>query len=545
MDSLGRTGAVTCWAVLVSLWLSTAVSAQPATRGLSAPQLDLSLTLLTDGSVDVRETITFDFREKTFTEVDREISLRRFDDVIDVRASMDGQVRIRRGRTLRVTWKFPKTIDRSRTFTLEYRAMGVLALATGRASLDWYLLPSRHRYPIGQARVTWATPRSAVRIGAPTVEDDRWSLESLPDGWLATRANVGVNETAVLHDTFELASLAVAMPQWQVDADYAEQMAPAFVIGAGTLFVMALGVVGMTMFRYHRPSIELETVIPAPAGSLPPALGTALLAPSPSVGGPQLQATLLDLARRRVLQIQDAHDGKKRKKPTYEIAMHERVPLRPHEEVLTDALWLHMKNGIIGLAAAKPLLLTALPAFRRAVRSELAQDGMVDADRQWAARAMNISSAVVIGLGVAGLVLFRTMFDYLGDLALLLPASVVVAGVMFLIAGQSMSIWSQHGVSNAAAWRARRSLLKEHLRSSWDGKADEMWWPAGVGFGLAGKMLKVSRSAGAGQGVPTWLSHMDDPSAALAMIIVATTMQAGSGGASGGGVSGGGSSGAH
>lgn len=545
MDSLGRTGAVTCWAVLVSLWLSTAVSAQPATRGLSAPQLDLSLTLLTDGSVDVRETITFDFREKTFTEVDREISLRRFDDVIDVRASMDGQVRIRRGRTLRVTWKFPKTIDRSRTFTLEYRAMGALALATGRASLEWFLLPSQHRYPIGQARVTWTVPKSAVRLGRPTVEDDRWSLESLADGWLATRANIGVNETAVLHDTFEMASLAVATPQWQVNEDYAEQMAPAFIIGAGTLFVMALGVVAMTMFRFYRPSVELETVIPASADSLPPALGTALLAPAPAVGGPQLQATLLDLARRNVLQIRDAHDGAADSTPSYEIAMHEPGPLRPHEEVLTDALWLHMKNGIIGLAAAQPLLLKALPAFRRAVRSELVQDGMVDADRQWAARAMNVSSAVVTALGLAGLLLFRVMFGHLGNLPLLLPASVVVAGVMFLIAGQSMSVWSQRGVSTAASWRARRTLLKGELRSSWDGKAGEMWWPAGAGFELAGKMLKVSRSAGEGQAVPAWLSHMDDPSAALATIIVATTVQPSSGGASGGGVSGGGSSGAH
>ena len=119
--------------------------------------------------MDVRETVVFRFSERTFSRVEREIPVRRFDGVIDVRASIDGRllaeddsserVRIRQGRdTFRVTWTFPDTIDQTRTFTLEYRAMGALSVANGRAMMDWIVLPSRHRYVIDEARVEWRVP---------------------------------------------------------------------------------------------------------------------------------------------------------------------------------------------------------------------------------------------------------------------------------------------------------------------------------------------------------------------------------------------------
>ena len=129
------------WVLIVAClaWPAMA-AAQSPTRGLRAERFDVALTLLADGSVDVRETVVFRFTEKKFTRVDREIPIRRFDGVIDVRASIDGrllttdgkteQVRIRKGRdTLRVTWTFPDTIDQAKAFKLEYRAMGALSVA--------------------------------------------------------------------------------------------------------------------------------------------------------------------------------------------------------------------------------------------------------------------------------------------------------------------------------------------------------------------------------------------------------------------------------
>ncbi|HUR19945.1 MAG TPA: DUF2207 domain-containing protein, partial [Vicinamibacterales bacterium] len=312
------------WVLLAvcAAWPAVA-SAQSPSRGLKADRFDVALTLLADGSVDVRETVAFRFSERTFSRVDREIPVRRFDGVIDVRASLDGHalaedesrehVRIRQSRdTLRVTWTFPDTIDQVRTFTLEYRAMGALAVANGRAMMDWTVLPSRHRYLIDEARVEWRVPQAVVRVEPTRLDDSRWNSLALPDGWAAIRQGVGVDETVKLSDAFDLTTMALTVPAWQTNAFRGRQMAPAFVVTALTLLVVGAGVVGMTWFRYRIPAPEPVTVEPARSDAWPPAIGTALVKGAVGVGLPQMQATLLDLARRGVLQIVESPGHAKR-----------------------------------------------------------------------------------------------------------------------------------------------------------------------------------------------------------------------------------------
>ena len=48
------------------IWPGSA-SAQSAIRGLSAEQFTVSMSLLPDGSINVRETVAFRFRERTLS----------------------------------------------------------------------------------------------------------------------------------------------------------------------------------------------------------------------------------------------------------------------------------------------------------------------------------------------------------------------------------------------------------------------------------------------------------------------------------------------
>ena len=543
-------------------WPAAAVAQSP-TRGLHADRFDVALTLLADGSVDVRETVVFRFSDKTFTRVDREIPIRRFDGVIDVRASLDGhllaeddsseRVRIRQGRnTLRVTWTFPDTIDRTRTFTLEYRAMGALSVANGRATMDWIVLPSRHRYVIDEARVEWRVPATTVRVEPTTLDDPRWTSSAMPDGWAATRHGVGTDETATLTDAFDVKTLAVSVPAWQTNAYLARQMAPAFLIGAVTLLVMGAGVVGMTWFRYRLPAQEPRIAEPAPANAWPPAIGTALVKGSVGIELPQMQATLLDLARREVLQISESPDNPKR----FDVVMRSSSPARPHEEaraarpheqVITDALWLQMKNGRVELRTAWRHLTRTLPAFRKSVLTEMQDAGLVDAERRWAARGMRIAGLVVALLGMAGFIIFRIAFGHLGDVPLLVPGAVVISGMAFVIAGQVMSLLTAPGAAAAAQWRARRAWIKTTMKAPMSAADLAQWFPVAAGFGLAQPMVKASQGSLA-QGAATfkWLGPVNHPDAALAVIIAtmptASRHDGTSGGTSGAGSAGGGSS---
>lgn len=550
---------------LCSVW-PAAAAAQSPTRGLHANRFDVALTLLADGSVDVRETVVFRFSERSFTRVEREIPIHRFDGVIDVRASLDGRplgsddqperVRIRQGRDwLRVTWTFPETTNQTRTFTLEYRAMGALSVANGRATMDWIVLPARHRYPIDEARLEWRVPLTAVRVEPTSLDDPRWTSMAMPDGWAATRQGIAVDETVRLRDAFDLTTMALAVPAWQTNAFRARQMAPAFVITALTLLVVAAGVVGMTWFRYHLPAQETRAVEPAPADALPPAMGTALARGSVAIGLPQMQATLLDLARRGVLQIAESPGNPKRFDIVVErpsparprdagrTAKHEQVPPARHEQAIKDTLWLQMKDGRLELRSAWRHLTRALPAFRRSLLAEMQEAGLVDAERRWAARSMTIAGIVVIVLGIASLVIFRIAFRHFGDVPLVVPASIVISGFAFVIAGQVMSVLSASGAAAAAQWRARRAWIKATMKESMSASDVAHWFPVAAGFGLAHGMLKVSKgSLAKGADAFEWLGQLENPGAALAIIIAATPTASHYGGSSGAGSAAGGSS---
>jgi len=532
------------------VWLSPVhAAAQSATRGLSAERFDVNLTLLPDGSIDVRETVAFRFRERTFSEVEREIPLHRLDGIIDVRAYLDGkpvaegraqgQVRIRTGRrSVRVTWRFPDTVDQTRTFTLEYRAMGALAIGPGRATLAWIVLPSRHRYPIDEARVEWRVPQSARRVEPTQLTDSRWVTSALADGWAATRSGLAVNETVTMTDAFDLSTLAVAMPAWQTNADRAQQMGPSFVVGAVILLVMGVGVVGMTLFRYHQPKIDVAAILPADAGSMPPGLGTALVHPWVAVGPAQMQATLLDLARRGLLKIREA--GGEGVKKSYEIVMTAPKGLRPHEQALADALWPHLKQGSIEIKKGWRLLRSAHAAYRRGVFSELRELGFLDPERQGAGRGLRIAGVWVTLFGVVGLVVFAVTFGHLGDVPLMVPGAVILSGVVFLTVGQTMSVFSVDGLTAAAAWRARQKALRQSARGAVSAEDLDRWLPASAGFGLAPALLKAAKASG--DHPVAWLGGLSDPSAALMVILSATSAGSHGGAVGGGGAAGGGAS---
>jgi len=169
--------------------------------------------------------------------------------------------------------------------------------------------------------------------------------------------------------------------------------------------------------------------------------------------------------------------------------------------------------------------------------------GLVDAERRWAARGMTIAGIVVSLLGVAGLVIFRMAFGHLGDVPQVVPAAVLVSGIVFMIAGQVMSVLTASGAAAAAEWRARRAWIKTTMKEPVSASDVAHWFPIAAGFGLAGAMLKAGKgSLAEGAAAFKWLGPVQHPDAALAVIIATTTTTSHHGGSSGAGSAGGGSS---
>ncbi len=499
------------------------VAAQAPTRGLRAERFEVTLSVLPDGSIDVTETVAFRFTRKTFSEVERVIPGRRTDGLTDVTASMDGQVlsegrnrgqiRIRRGRDLRVIWRFADTIDRTHTFTLQYRAMGALTRTNNRARLDWQVLPARHRYEIGLARVVIHAPASATRLELPHLNRDGWTFRAEDDAWVAEKQNVRVHESAQLTEVFDATTMAMAPPTWQGQAERAADLAPAFVVAAIILLVSGVGVVGMMAVRYHRPAIDRATILPAEAGSAPAAIATAVRHGRVRVGLPQVLATFVELASRGVLRIKEARTEGAKGKPQFQVVVvnagSSAVKLRPHEQVVMDVLWLHMKHGALDLKEALRRVTGVMGPFKAALVQEVKDTGLVDAERTWASRGLSASGGFVMALALVAAVLFATWLAPLGGALLLIPAALGVVGLLFIIVGQSFPTLSAHGLVQSERWAARLALLRASAKTPWPVADVETWLPVAVGAGLGPAVVKHSAGSWpAGEATLTWLQEV-------------------------------------
>ena len=552
MRGMSRYGLIAVCLVLVS---AAAAEAQRPTRGLAGERLDLVLTLLPDGSVDVNETIRFRFSERTFEEVNREIPIGRTDGVIDVRALQDGQVvpegrgagtvRIEARRTLRVRWRFEDVTDVSRDFTLAYRAMGVLSLANGRATLEWAVVPEKRRYVIEHARIELRVPPGSRSIGGPEMVATGWTWSQPAAGiWVAEKANVAIGETAILREQFEADSLAVAPPQWQADQDRARQFAPAFVIGAIVIIVMGVGVLLMMRVRNSRPPIDARTILPAERIELPAGLATALRGGRLQLMPTQQAATVFDLAARGIVELHQTSDKKFDVVLPSDHAVRQR--LRPHETVVFDALWLTAKQGRVDLKAGQTAVVKRFSDYKKALNEELRASGWLDADRVATERGLILAGLVALAIGVVGTVVLAAGFPWMGETALLVPAAVAVMGVVFLISGAVFSTLSLTGLREAHRWDARRRLLKKQVATGVSAQDLEQWLPFAVGWHFGPAFAKAAGS-GTSAAAVSWLRGLGGDVAGITAVIAAThvsTSSAGVGGVGGGGVAGGGASGA-
>ncbi len=543
-------------ALLVLLLLVPAtVSAQK--KEVRAERFDTELELLQDGSLLVRESITFRFTGDTFTEVTRTVPHRRSDGLIDVRASLDGQVlpegrgdnqvRLdRRRRELRVRWRFPETVDATRVFTLEYRVMGVLRLDPQRLGLAWQVLPQRHDYVIAEASVVLRTPEVATTLGGPELEATGWTWTRQPDGaWRAVKANLAADETAVLREAFAREGFSVSPPAWQSLEERTRELAPAFLVGAGVILIFGAGIVGMTRMRYHVPRVDSQAAMPAERNAWPPAIGAALTGLRVGISPLHVSATLFDLLSRRILTLEEEQDASTKHTPrAFTLVMPKegegvRARLRPHEAVVLDSVWTVMKQGRARLQDAQRALLKSdrYQAFKRALMQEITEAGFVDAERRAAGRGLTVTGATAVIVGVVGMMASVLLVPRMGEAVPVVPLAVVIVGVVCLIAGSTFPVLTQSGAAVSAQWAARARSLRDAAKRGPSGDEVDTWLPVAVGLGLGASFAKSGVAV-------SWLAGMDNPAAILPVIVATSTAGSASAGSAAGVAGGGGFSGA-
>ncbi len=154
---------------------SSSVFAQE--KEITVQQRDCEVTLLPNGDVQVVETWNVNFREGRFSRVMHDISHEHITAVTDWEVISSGvhyeentnedsinyephtyTVRTSEERTT-ITWYFPKTQNRSRTFTLKYTLQGAMRVyPDGNDIFSWMAVEENHAYSIIDARVVVHLP---------------------------------------------------------------------------------------------------------------------------------------------------------------------------------------------------------------------------------------------------------------------------------------------------------------------------------------------------------------------------------------------------
>lgn len=531
-------------------------------KSYSADRFDSRVDVMRGGTLRVTETVVFRFEDGSFTKVFRELRTRETDGVEFVSASMDGvpfpegegpgTVEIRRRSTVRITWHFEPTSDRTHTLELTYLMRGAVREGVDADVLTWTALPGEHKYRIASSTVDIALPASPVsnpEIDVRRIEGDT-SLDVNDAGIHITATNVRSNGWIRVTARMPAGSVIEAPPTWQQTERAQNALAPAWMAAAAVVLAAGLLVLFAVRQRYEPPPKDDSTVAVGPAlpDALPPAEAGALAA-NGSARLEHAMATLLSLAERGELTIKEEEKkawGQRRYTLSRRPA---RRPVAPYEQVALDIAFTHRgeTQSTVPLDKARSRLTMQFKRFRRALQAELSAGGLLDAERMQVRRRFGTIGLVMILVAACiGLPLGILALDAYGAWPLLIPLALAIAALVALIAHTAHTPLSNEGIRRARYWRAFQGHLKEVARDRAPAPADGMdrLLPYAVALGLAdtwSKYLKKHKIT-----VPSWFHSAAGAESAPAFVAFVAYGGAASGGGAGGGVSGagGGASGA-
>ena len=315
--------------VLVLLVLLVGVSPSAALaqdKTLYWETYDVDITVQPDGCFRVVETQQLVFTSGTFRFGIRHIPTENTSSISDLAVSEAGGVLYRESDSgepftfstsklaneLNIRYNFPPTSDDDRTMVVEYTVCGALLFYEGGDQLVWKAVPSNDLFPIQHASVTVHLPDGATvdnydatgPQGTATLIDNNQGVR-----FEATEPIRAGSQDFAVRVQWPHGIVTGQPAGWQVAMDRQDQIKPvANVAGlALTVFLLVFGLLGLYLLWYSKgrdkPTKLPAEWIPEPPSDLPAGMAGTLI--DEKADNKDVIATLVDLARRGVLAIQD------------------------------------------------------------------------------------------------------------------------------------------------------------------------------------------------------------------------------------------------
>ena len=512
---------------LILLAVAGFTAAPAAAKSYRAERYDASIRVLPGGHLEVTETVDFSF-DGTFDRVYRDIPTRRTDGIEIVRAAMDGrempfgegrdQVEVTRKSRVRVLWRFNPVTNSTHTFAVTYRVAGVVYPTRDGDFVQWRALPNEHDYPIGRSTIEVRYPSALTR--EPQVVTRRVDDFQVDRGENAIRivsTGIAKNGWVDVALTFEPSAVAAIPPGWYARHERAQALAPRWIAAAGAIGLIGLMVLWALRQGYDAPPRDLPGTgdVAAAPDPLPPAIAGALA----SNGRPSLEhamAALFGLAERGELEVKEEAKGVFGQRNFTLVRRHTTSPPSKHEQSAVEIAFRDKQRDetSVPLNRVRTRLTRHLGTFKKAVREEMLQAGLIDRDRQHAYRrygAVSLAMLLVSLLAFGGMAVLVTQYQ---GWPMLIPAALLVVALIGFIFQAATTPLSNEGVRRRERWRAYQKHLKEvagqkrHLTT--DSPAHVL--PFAVSLGLASAWAKFIQSHPVA--VPAWFhaiaAHSDD-----------------------------------
>lgn len=479
---------ITQWllSLLTLSLLFTPFAGLPQTKSYDAERFDVAITVESDGTLLVTETLVFRFTGGPFTYAFRNLPTEKMDGVEVLSATLDGvtlpwgegagEVEVEGQNPIAITWRFAPTSDSAHTFGLTYRVRGVILQNSDSDLLRWQALPETHDYTIARSRVIVTYPAAAsltdsqVTYGSAQVESDNSEV-------VFTAQNLEDDAFFVFELRFGRGSLVSVPPQWQVEQEKTQALRAgwgrwAWPSAGAALLIFALGLAAILAYqkRLQAPVGDAPfTANRPPSDRLPAFAGVLAQQGSLQYGWDYALGALFHLAQRGVVSIEESAERTWYRKHTYVLHLHD-LPahLEPHEQAVIQVFF-GTKQGLVQEMPVHTLqnsLQRRLKHFSDALKGEIAMLGFFDPERQHGRKTLFGWGLALIflgpGLAVAGLFLLTR--SVVGPWPLLIAASIFFMGFVAMIAGAITPTLSDVWINESAAWVAFKKYLKDVMK---------------------------------------------------------------------------------
>jgi hypothetical protein len=483
---------IATWLVTAALFLPAAAPAFAKSYRAEADSADVQI--LDNGDLRVTERFRFRFIGGPFTRMYRSVPARGTDG-IEVEPSAEAPV-VTPGRTVQVVWNFPACADTVKTFTLVYRARGVLRAGGDRRGLEWRAFPSERRYAISAAVARLSWPASwpeplRVEAGPGPVHATRE-----PHAAVFTTGRLPAKRTLWLRVEFAAAGIAAPPPHWQArQAEIARFLALA---GGLALAIVASGIV-LVLLLYRELAPQRPPLPPRARQTVPPSEMPAALAGVLMAGDAQfhhLLACLADLAARGQLGFEAALSKRFWGGGEYVIRRTKQAPgVEPWEQAVLDALSRYERDGATSWSRGLVGLRGSMAAFRAATRAELQRRGDFDAHASERPRPLYSVALVGAVLAVATFAAAAWQWQRWGPATLLPGVALVIVAAVALAAATAVPRYTAAGYQRAMAWRAFAGALRAMAKGPqpFDSALFQAWFPYTLALGVAAVWMQAGK----------------------------------------------------